>query len=355
MARKKVVTVSNKQKRSMWPVLGGVGLAIASIGLGWHLHISSPKYVVENDIQARKSLPSKRVELENVRTDTSQETQDKDLEFLLNESRINRASLNSVGFQNSSATSYINFEQNGRFASQLIKLGKDSIDHIVKYIDSPYIEKENLSFEIPKKKDDISPEGNIIYLVAGLGEITRSNYRVTLKDGKSGTLVKEETDASAGENNISILVTAREKGFDFTQEYKKPIFYNTSQDKVYLIETFAIEALHRMVRKYTHKNIAREISEIERTYKALYGVLEKWKVNEEAIVHAISIHWLKQYNADRKLGLSETEMNERFARYLLNPRYSGVASFSTKLETLGVQRVMELYATQPDTLFESRN
>ena len=186
-----------------------------------------------------------------------------------------------------------------------------------------------------------------------MGTKIETKYLCKLKNGRKIYPVVDKNEPDAGQSNIKFRVRAKEKGFTIEAEENSPVFYNTSSEKVVMVETFAIEMLHRALRPYTKRHFGSEISDIPLDRAILNKSLVKWKDREETIVHAISTLWLTQYNKDRNLGLSDWELKQRFSWYDKHEIYGKVNTFALHIKDIGMQKAIERYAENPEKLFEN--
>jgi len=249
-------------------------------------------------------------------------------------------------------------EKNSTRAKRLVSHAKTSIPHFINFIGSDRLQVPKVDFQVPQDIQGIkveNPKGIVMYLLDRYGKKTCTWYNVTHEDRKYPMFVPISQE-SYGESNFSLRNLTLKNGFKVEFLTHKAIFYRTSvEDPVGLLETPAIEVLHRLIRPYTIKNIDDNIRTIERNTKKLYQVVGGWVEKEESIVHAASILWWPQANKDLGLGLSEQQMQERFSQYDQPnkfPRYKGITKTAQTLRTIGVTKGVELYMDNPGELFE---
>ena len=257
-------------------------------------------------------------------------------------------------FKEAYGTLVFKLEPDTNYANNLIKEAEISIDHIFKFLRSSYIRKPEIDFIVPSKKEEIrlSEHQKIpFYLVSYLKTLTQVIYKFEI--GESKVDVKDEfRKDNFGRQTTHVQYTVGDK--DSLKFFKKtPILYNTSQPKVILVETPAIETLHAAVHDYTFKHIEQSFSsEQPSSISNMTDVVNRHNYLEEIFVHALSILWLKKYVIERNLGLTERELNGRFAMYDDNPIYIGTNKLAQHIGRIGIQKAIELYVTNPDQLFK---
>jgi len=348
------------KKKSKYGLRVAIG-ALSLAGALWFYNdyrVNTPSYIVNHALSIRNPTEKKKIILKNTKIErhiNSEEGQ-RDLETVLSSSPFKRKDILKMTLSNSYNFNFVDFEKNTKLAKKLARLGEDSINHMFNYVQSPYIKKENFRFIVPKREEEIeavSKDGADIYIVSSIGNRIETKYQILLINGsKLYPMVYKNESGAAGDADIKVRVVAKERGFNVESEENTPIFYNVSSEKVRVVETPVIEMLHRALRAYTLKYFKSDISDIPLEWDLFYKSLNKWKDREETIVHAISTLWLKQYNIDRNLELSDLELNKRFSSYNGDEVYGQVNKFAEYIGKIGIKVSIEQYAENPDKLFE---
>ena len=253
---------------------------------------------------------------------------------------------------------WVRLEPDAGFANGLIREARISIDDIVRFLNSPYIKKPTVEFRVPQLENDVTyvnvPE-RLFYLVADLGTVITTNYNFKL-NGKIIPVRLTQSDdhlsndVTAGETKRSVNFTATESGFAVQSSRPEPIFYNTSSNIVKLVETPPMEGLHTVMQAYTLNHIITAVKNTGRTYDALMQIVNKHLFWEEKFVHALSVLWWQGYR--KQLGISQQELDARFAQYELHDKYKGTNQLSQRIARIGVQKAIDMYVKNPEALFK---
>lgn len=280
------------------------------------------------------------------------------LEELLKSLDVKGKTISDIKFVRSYRKTWLRLEPDMGYANRLIKEANESIEHMVNFLGSGYIIKQNIRFEVPQNVKNINfneVPGILFYLVADYRNEIMSIYKAKVngKEGYGKVSIKRNP---SGETSREIDFIVTKIGFDFKGYRSNAIIYSTSMDIVKLVETPAIEFLHKCVGRHTVKHIADEVKNINLTYDAIRTSIDKHKNREEKFVHALSILWLRQYNKDRNLGLTEEELTERFEQYEKKDisllKYNGANKLSRYIARIGIQKSIELYVDNPNELFK---
>ncbi|MBW2995426.1 hypothetical protein KY312_03660 [Candidatus Woesearchaeota archaeon] len=248
---------------------------------------------------------------------------------------------------------YFTPEPNPEYTKRLRLAAQDSIVHFLDFVRCDYIKQPtNIRFTIPKKASHVNmfDKEITIYMVAEYGEVKFSKYRFELP-GTYETIDREEYEPQWGESTSNIIFAKKDGKYRIKQAVPAPIFYSTSSDLVERIETPVIELFHRLVRPYTIAEISKHINEATTDAEVL-AIADRYSEKEEKFVHGMSIVWWYKYNEDRELGISKEQLHKRFVQYDNMPRYAGANELARKIQAIGVEQAIKLYAIDQDALFQ---
>lgn len=319
-----------------------------------HTYTTTPKYIANHELKAYNPSTSERIILESKTRNPDKRERARDLQQILSRAPFQKSDIEKVEATKAVELGYISPEKNSHLSRQVERLGRNSIDHMFAFINSPYLTKDKLHFYSPKTAKEIKKESRElnVYIVSKVGTINETTYKLSLKTHKPAYTVIDCEQTSAGENEMKFEVEAKQRGFTLKQsEFFTPLFYSTSSERISKVETLAIETLHHALRPYTQKHFGAEIENIDRTNKDLNNAINKWKDREETITHSIAILWIQQYNQDRQLGLSQEEFEKRFSWYREASCYRYVKELARELPQISIKKAIELYATNPEELF----
>ncbi len=264
----------------------------------------------------------------------------------------------SVTLQSSTEEKWVKFETDPRFVKKIILGARDSIDHLVEFLGSPnHVTNMPVYFEVPQKAEDIKMEEKkyiLFYVVSELGRTVRINYKIPVKEGINYSLA-EFDQPLLGLNHLPF--PDKDGNFNARKNNFYPTFYATNNSRIYLIETPAIEFLHNSLRKYTLAHVEKEVGGKNMPLRQIRLAVGENSVEEEKFVHALSILWLRKYNSDRKLGLTEQELSGRFSQYEQGTQgsvnqFQGVNDLSQFVNKIGVANAINMYVNNPRSLFK---
>ena len=268
---------------------------------------------------------------------------------------------------NSYIKTWVKFEPDTGYAEKLTKKFGDSMDHSQEFFDSPLLSRPSTVFYTPSNADEFNSIGAV-----------RSNQSIILcfeygEDVFCGIEGHTDKGIIRGEikPNVSLAGNASRS---FSHDYKfpdlrinikyMPIKISTSQNYIAIIYTPSVELLHHEFEKYTTMHGAMELKKhIEKNKnvkdeeipKMLETAMKNYTRKEEIIVHGLGIEWIKKYNKDRRLGLTEDNIDRLSLSEIWFESYKGEANnVYRKIEKLGVKETIKLYAEQPDKLFDKR-
>ena len=250
---------------------------------------------------------------------------------------------------------WVKLEPDKAFAFRLVQEAKKSIADIVNFLGSEYIKQPSFDFKIPSSSDEFNFE-NLensakFYLVAGTGLKTTANYSINL-NGRIVPISLVSTETNSGQTSRSFVATPTYVGFNANKPTNEPIFYNTSTPPIFLIESPAVEALHKIIVPYTFVHLQEDLKGVGYTYDGLINTMNKHIKREENLVHALSILWWEHYAGN--FGISESDLAERFGNYEKYDRYSGTNELSRRIEKIGIQKSIYLYVNTPNELFGNK-
>ena len=248
----------------------------------------------------------------------------------------------------------VKFEPDINYANALIGEAIDSTNNLFKFLSSRYLRKSEAGFKIPVTTSDVNfgsgdnKQNVIVYLFADIYSHATNTYRANIngKETYRGFTRKERVFGSEGNHSLDA-------------SRNEPIFYNTSSPIASLVSAVPIEVLHRAIRKYTIANTNRDLEKAARQNAGTVSQQEQHNsvvfnhlTLEEKFVHALSMLWLRQYNRQAKLGLTQEEMEGQIARYESMDRYRGTGKLADRISQIGIRKAIEMYVHNPDALFK---
>ena len=137
------------------------------------------------------------------------------------------------------------FEPDADYAQNLIREARASIDDVIRFLNSPYISRQNVEFQVPSRSSDVRLSGSrnmVFYLVAGYRSGRSVEYTFTI-NGKN-FVAKLPPPPFIGHVLTNVKLTETDKGILVEPQESGPIFYNTLADTLQLVEAPPIEFLH---------------------------------------------------------------------------------------------------------------
>lgn len=174
------------EKKKKFFVKGLVLLAGAALlgGAGYiaNLDIDSPREIVAQDIIPHKIVSSEKVVISGTKENRNFNSQEasEDLERILASASFKKADVRDSSLVSSYSYTYIGIEKDVKLGQRLARLGRDSINHMFDYFNSPYLIKEEFRFHVPQRAEEIvcdSPDGTEIYIVSNLGSILLKQHK----------------------------------------------------------------------------------------------------------------------------------------------------------------------------------
>ncbi len=199
--------------------------------------------------------------------------------------------------------------------------GTKSVAHMIDYFNDPRIGDPNVSFQAPKSIDDLQSDDIKINFVADFGYEIQPNYMVFI-GGKFEWI-----------GVVNPIIGPRDVYGVVAHNFGNTILCSTSAPNLELLQVPPIELLHRFIHPYT---VGHPKLNIKR---------------EEKFVHAAGDLWFRQYNSDRGLGFSDSELEVTMKKYEQFPLYHGKGELRKMIELLGFNKSLDLYINDPNRLF----
>ena len=264
----------------------------------------------------------------------------------------------SVSLVNSYEDKLIRVEPDRAYSNRLTKEAKTSIEHMLKFFNYDWPKNPNVLIEIPRSADEVRVEhGNnlMLYLVAEISLNTQSYFNFKLGES-SFTVDSKLPQPIAGESALSLDFYFDGKENKLVAQKNRPIFYSTSLDVTSLVETPAIEVLHKLMEPYVIDHFKEEFKNKTLSKEEVNSITQKIMARSEKFVHALSILWLRRYNKDLGIGLTNTELEERFRKYeeksIGNSVYNGANALSQKIEKIGIRKSIDIFKSNPEMVFQ---
>jgi len=254
--------------------------------------------------------------------------------------------LDDLTLKESFEEDWYKLEPDKNYASRVVDAAQDSLDFLFEKLPVTF-KRPDIEFIVPKNGSEISlkdVDGIRFYLLAGIYGTRVVHFSYSLKHNGTEVPMEEECFAPSPRG-----------GWRLDSYANPPIMYGTDRSPITIAETPMLEVLHKIFQPTTMQHYGNELLTIPNTYWAQDKSLEKWVHREEVFVHGLGIILFEQYNAERNLGFSATEISKRNAEYD-NPqeqRYNGTNKMAVFMRSIGIEKAIEVYKEDPEDLFEA--
>jgi hypothetical protein len=242
-----------------------------------------------------------------------------------------------------------------------IEQAEKSIEAMLEFVKSPYLDKKDYGIIAPKSPEDIELEVKDrdkinIYILKNRVDILR--YHFILGKTKEGDDYYKEmffADLPQGTALKSVLFRSSTKEIEMAPSQNILISLDSEKPAGSFSPTPYVELLHSMIGRHT---IARSLKIFEKPFKEgtltmqqCIDIMTEEVSKEEVLVHSIAYVFTRKYASKTGLFDFEKEKENLFMEYDKG-KYTGMAKMIPKIEKIGVQKAIQMYAENPDELFK---
>ncbi len=241
-------------------------------------------------------------------------------------------------------------ESRDSYQRQYEEYCKRLVDHVLEQtrLANPY----KMIVSLHEEKPEIPADGVTVFLIHNLAKESVTKYIFSSdKSSKTSVMKLRETDFIGRVGSFSTSIYPKADGtFEFVRD-TFTIWQNNARNPYTALMIPAEETLHILLREYTEKAIAKELTGRKTLdTEHIQSIADNWLAVEEAmvggLVRAIVPSFLDQYTGDS----SPADLQQDFETKQKYEKYCYLDQGIQLVEQVGIQKAIDLYSKDPSII-----